>query len=73
MFSRQFRLVFSQYLDLHRNLRNVKEKPNRKTCFSHKKILTSTRQNFTRQQFFKVNRISIVFSQEVDIKVGECI
>ena len=28
------RLVFSQFLDLNRNLGNVKEKPTRKTCFS---------------------------------------
>ena len=28
------RLVFSRFLDLNRNLGNVKEKPTRKTCFS---------------------------------------
>ena len=28
------RLVFSQFFSIHGNLRNLKEKPTRKTCFS---------------------------------------
>ena len=32
-----FRLVFSRFLDLRRNLGIVKEKPTRKTCFSREK------------------------------------
>ena len=28
------RLVFSRFFSIHGNLRNVKEKPTRKTCFS---------------------------------------
>ena len=30
-----FRLVFSHFFDIRKNLRNVKEKLTRKTCFSH--------------------------------------
>ena len=29
------RLVFSWFFDIHGNLGNAKEKPTRKTCFSH--------------------------------------
>ena len=32
--SRLVRLIFSRFFDIHRNLGNVKDKPNRKTCFS---------------------------------------
>ena len=33
----QIRLVFSRFFDLRGNLGIVKEKPTRKTCFSHEK------------------------------------
>ena len=35
LFDLKDRLVFSQFFDIRGNLRNVKEKPTRKTCFSY--------------------------------------
>ena len=68
------RLVFSRVFDIRRNLGNVKEKPTRKTCFSREMkpwLYTSTLQNFARQHFFDVNRVSIVISWERDVEMGE--
>ena len=63
--------IWSYYLHAYyRNSKQLKkvslEKLTRKTCFFREKIAwlhASTLQTFARQQFFKVNKISIIFSQ----------
>ena len=59
------RLVFSRFLDLCGNLGIVKEKPTRKTCFSHEKKRLAPRIYASLRCFFEVNGISIIFSQEI--------
>ena len=59
------RLVFSRFFDIRGNLGNVKEKPTRKTCFSHekKRLAPSIYQaKFCVAAFFDVNGVSIVIS-----------
>ena len=59
------RLVFSHFLNMSRNLGNVKQKRTRKTCFAMKRstwLHASARQDLVWRRFFEVNRTSIVFS-----------
>ena len=61
--SQSNRLVFSRFLDFRGNLRNGKEKPTRKTCFSYKMnawLYASAWQNFARRHFFDAKEVSIV-------------
>ena len=72
----QTRLVFSRFFDLLGNLRIVKEKPTRKTCFSREKKRLAPRiyqAKFCWRCFFEVNGIFIMFSREIDARTGESI
>ena len=60
------RLVFSRFLDLHRNLEIVKEKATRKTCFSREEKRLPPRiyqANFDWRRFFETNGISYIFTR----------
>ena len=60
-------MKLSRFLDLPRNLENVKEKPNRKTCFSVKRIAwlqAFTRQNFASRRLSELNEISVLFHKK---------
>ena len=70
------RLVFSRFLDLHRNLEIVKEKATRKTCFFREKsayLHASTKQNFAWRRFFEANGISYIFTRNRFWNSGEYI
>ena len=74
-FQQVSRLVFSRFLDLHANVRNVKEKPNRKLASPVNKsawLHASTLQSFVRRHFSDVNKVSVVFSRD-KIKTVESI